>query len=161
MGPRRLFSLLAVAVLAIAGGKAGAQTARTVPLHAWAPVPLKPASYIPPNKPLKKITDILARHVGHDDWAETEVVTRDYVGDYISMAPGKKTKTIFWADDRVFWWVYSGQMKVLIQGQEPFIASKGFLVQVPYRVPYSMETVGTEPSVRSARGRSRAKLCRR
>jgi mannose-6-phosphate isomerase-like protein (cupin superfamily) len=148
MTSHRLFSLLAVAVLAIFGGKAEAQTGRAVPLHAWAPVPLKPASYISPNKPLKKITDILARHVGHDDWAETEVETRDYVGDYISMAPGKKTKTIFWADDRVFWWVYSGQMKVIIQGQEPFIASKGFLVQVPYRVPYSMETVGTEPSVR-------------
>jgi len=48
----------------------------------------------------------------------------------------------------VFWWVYSGQMKVSIQGQEPFIAGKDFLVQVPYRVPYSMETLGHEPSVR-------------
>ncbi len=47
-----------------------------------------------------------------------------------------------------FWWVYGGQMKVTIEGQEPFIASKGFLVQVPYRVPYSMETIGDEPSIR-------------
>ena len=39
-------------------------------------------------------------------------------------------------------------MKVTIEGQEPFVATKGFLVQVPYRVPYSMETVGDEPAMR-------------
>ena len=39
-------------------------------------------------------------------------------------------------------------MRVTIDGVEPFVASKGFLVQVPYRVPYSMETVGNEPSLR-------------
>jgi hypothetical protein len=39
-------------------------------------------------------------------------------------------------------------MKVSIEGQEPFIASKHFLVQVPKRLQYSMETVGG-PSVLS------------
>ena len=39
-------------------------------------------------------------------------------------------------------------MRVTIDGVEPFVASKGFLVQVPYRVPYSIETVGDEPSLR-------------
>ena len=144
----RLLSLLAVAGLAMAAVRADAQNARPAPLHAWAPVPVKLAPYTAPNKPWKKISDILARHAGKDDWSETVVLTRDFVGDYISMAPGKKTKTIFWADDRVYWWVYSGQMKVTIQGQEPFVASKGFLVQVPYRVPYSVETVGDKPSIR-------------
>jgi len=64
------------------------------------------------------------------------------------MGAGKKTKTLFYADDRVYWVVVAGQMRVTIDGIEPFIASKGFLVQVPYRVPYSMETVGDMPSLR-------------
>ena len=64
------------------------------------------------------------------------------------MAPGEKTKTQFYADDRVFWVVESGQMKVTIEGQEPFIASKHFLIQVPKRLQYSMETVGSEPVLR-------------
>src|SRR6185436_13377563 len=72
----------------------------------------------------------------------------------VSMAPGKKTKTLFWADDRIYWVVVSGQMRVTIEGVEPFIASKGFLVQVPYRVPYSMETVGDVPSLRLEVGRA-------
>jgi mannose-6-phosphate isomerase-like protein (cupin superfamily) len=124
------------------------QVAKTAPLTAWAPQPLKPAPYLAPNKPLRKFGDILARHRGKADWAETEVLTRDFIGQYISMAPGKKTKTLFYADDRVYWVVVSGQMRVTIEGVEPFIASKGFLVQVPYRVPYSMETVGDAPSLR-------------
>ena len=127
---------------------ASAQTARPAPLHAWAPQPVKLAPFTAPNKPLKRLADIVARHKGKKDWAETEVLTRDYIGQYISMGPGQKTKTQFWADDRVFWWVQSGQMKVSIEGQEPFVAGKGFLVQVPYRIPYSMETVGDEPVVR-------------
>jgi len=126
----------------------GAQTASAAPLEAWAPQPVKPAPFTAPNKPLKKFVDILARHRGKSDWAETEVLTRDFIGQYISMGPGKKTKTQFWADDRVYWVVASGQMRVSIDGVEPFIASKGFLVQVPYRVPYSMETVGDAPSLR-------------
>jgi mannose-6-phosphate isomerase-like protein (cupin superfamily) len=126
----------------------GAQGASTAPLEAWAPVPVKPAPFTGINKPHKKFVDILARHKGKADWAETEVLTRDFVGQYVSMAPGKKTKTLFWADDRVYWVVVSGRMRVTIDGVEPFIASKGFLVQVPYRVPYSMETVGDTPSLR-------------
>ncbi len=127
---------------------AGAPVANTAPLEAWAPVPVKPAPFTGPNKPHKKFVDILARHKGKSDWAETEVLTRDFLGQYVSMAPGKKTKTLFWADDRVYWVVVSGQMKVTIDGVEPFVASKGFLVQVPYRIPYSMETVGDQPALR-------------
>jgi mannose-6-phosphate isomerase-like protein (cupin superfamily) len=125
-----------------------AQMAQTAPLTAWAPKPVTPAPFVAPNKPLKKFVDILARHKGHADWAETEVLTRDFIGQYVSLAPGNKTKTLFYADDRVYWVVMSGQMRVTIDGVEPFVASKGFLVQVPYRVPYSIETVGDEPSLR-------------
>lgn len=142
MGLRK--ALILIMLLAPVAPAAG----QPAPLLAWAPQPHKPAPFLPPNKPLKRLSDILARHKGKSDWAETEVVTRDYIGQYISMAPGKKTKTLFYADDRVFWWVASGQIRFTIQGQEPFIATKGFLVQVPYRVPYSLETVGDTPSLR-------------
>ena len=133
-----------VALFALAAG----QAAHTAPLTAWAPKPVKLAPYIAPNKPLRKFSDIQARHRGKSDWAETEVLTRDFIGQYISLGAGKKTKTLFYADDRVYWVVMSGQMRVTIEGVEPFVATKGFLVQVPYRVPYSIETVGDEPSLR-------------
>jgi mannose-6-phosphate isomerase-like protein (cupin superfamily) len=141
-------SLLIVSVGALFLAMPYAQTANAAPLAAWAPQPVSPAPFTSPNKPLKKFVDILARHRGKTDWTETEVLTRDFTGQYISMGAGKKTKTLFYADDRVYWVVVSGQMRVTIDGIEPFVASKGFLVQVPYRVPYSMETVGDMPSLR-------------
>jgi mannose-6-phosphate isomerase-like protein (cupin superfamily) len=147
-GPAMMRKFLIVPAGAVLLTLSWAHMAQTAPLTAWAPKPITPAPFVAPNKPLKKFVDILARHKGHADWAETEVLTRDFIGQYVSLAPGKKTKTLFYADDRVYWVVMAGQMRVTIDGEEPFTASKGFLVQVPYRVPYSIETVGDEPSLR-------------
>jgi quercetin dioxygenase-like cupin family protein len=52
------------------------------------------------------------------------------------------------ADTREWWVVQDGQIRFTIDGQEPFVASKGYLVQVPYRNMYTMETVGDRPSLR-------------
>ena len=52
------------------------------------------------------------------------------------MAPGEKTKCMFYADDRVFGWVYSGQVKITIDGQQPFTATKGYLFDVAPRLSY-------------------------
>jgi mannose-6-phosphate isomerase-like protein (cupin superfamily) len=137
-----------IAAAALGFSPAGAQSGRPAPFVGWAPQPEKLAPFTAPNKLLWKLTDILAAHKGQKVWEQTVVLTRDYYGRYIQMAPGEKTKTQFFADDRVFWVVESGQIRFTIEGQDPFVATKGFLVQVPYRVPYSMETVGDEPSLR-------------
>jgi quercetin dioxygenase-like cupin family protein len=52
------------------------------------------------------------------------------------------------ADTHEWWIVQDGQIRFTIDGQEPFVASKGGLVQVPYRNMYTMETVGDTPSLR-------------
>ena len=126
-----------------------AQTAPKLPtLYAWAPQPVKPTPYAAPNRPVWRLADLLAKHKGQADWTETVVKTKDFTGQWISMAPGEKTKTVFYADDRVFWIVQSGQIRFTIQGQQPFVAAKGFMVEVPFRLSYNMETVGDAPSLR-------------
>lgn len=117
-------------------------------LTAWAPKPAAPAPYIAPNRPIWRLSDLLAKHSGQEDWTETLVNTPNFIGQYISMRPGVKTKTVFYADDRVFWVIESGAIRFTIEGQPPFVASKGFLVQVPFRTPYSLETIGDRPSLR-------------
>ena len=103
--------------------------------------------YKTPNRLIWRIADILASHKGQQSWTEAVVRTRDFAGDYISMAPGEKTKSTFYADDRVFWWVEDGQMQVTIEGQQPFTATKGFLVDVAPRLAFSIENNGTTPVV--------------
>jgi mannose-6-phosphate isomerase-like protein (cupin superfamily) len=116
--------------------------------YAWAPKPVPMTPWKAPNKPIWRLSEIMAAHKGQADWVQPIVHDQDYDSNYISMAPGGKTKPQFWADDRIFWYVASGQIRFHIQGQEPFVASKGWLVQVPYRNIYWMETVGDAPSVR-------------
>lgn len=121
---------------------------RPQPIIAWSVKPAEPTPWNAPQKPHWKLAEILAKHAGQRAWQEDIVSDRDFVARYVSMAPGEKTKTQFLADDRVFWVVQAGQLRVNIDGQAPFVATKGFLVQVPFRTPYSMETVGTEASLR-------------
>jgi mannose-6-phosphate isomerase-like protein (cupin superfamily) len=125
-----------------------AQGQRPQPIVAWSAQPSKPTPWVAPNKPHWKLSEILAKHARQQSWSEDIVRDRDFTARYISMAPGEKTKTQFYADDRVVWIVQAGELKVTIEGQPDFVASKGFLVQVPYRTPYSMETVGSVPSLR-------------
>src|SRR6202167_5945106 len=115
---------------------------------AWAPVPVQPATWVPPNRPLWKLADLLAQHKGQANWTQTVVSDSLLHADYISMAPGTKTPRQFHPDTRAWWIVQDGQIRFSIEGQEPFVASKGYLVQVPYRTIYSLETMGDKPSLR-------------
>jgi mannose-6-phosphate isomerase-like protein (cupin superfamily) len=122
-----------------------AQQAETL---AWAPQPVQLTGWVAPNKPIWKLSELLSKHKGAQNWTETVVSDTSLHADYISMAPGVKTKRMFHPDTRAWWIVQDGQIRFTIEGQEPIVASKGFMVQVPYRNVFSMETVGDKPSLR-------------
>src|SRR6204780_4804209 len=115
---------------------------------AWAPVPVQPATWVAPNRPIWKLADLLEQHKGQINWTQTVVSDSLLHADYISMGPGVKTPRRFHPDTRAWWIVQDGQIRFTIEGQEPFVASKGALVQVPYRNVFSLETVGDKPSLR-------------
>ena len=114
---------------------------------AWAPVPVTPTGWVAPNKPHWKLSDLLTSHKGEASWTETVVSDSLLHADYIQLAPGTKTKRQFHPDNRVWWAIQSGQVKFNIDGQQPIVATKGFLVQVPYRNIYNMEVVGNTPAL--------------
>jgi mannose-6-phosphate isomerase-like protein (cupin superfamily) len=113
----------------------------------WAAHKVPDSPYTGPNSPIWHIADILKAHQGKQSWDQPVLLTRDFDGHYISLAPGEKTKCMFYADDRVFGWIYSGQVRITIDGQQPFTASKGYLFDVPPRLAYCMENTGSEPVV--------------
>ncbi len=114
----------------------------------WAPKPKVYPGYAAPNHPITKLTEVLAKHQGNKDWSQVVVDDDHLHAEYISMAAGEKTEPRLHPDTREWWVVTDGQIRFTIDGQEPFVASKGWLVQVPYRTVYSMETVGDKPSLR-------------
>src|SRR5688572_27561964 len=118
------------------------------PQIVWSPKAVQPGDWTPPHKPHTKLVDVLARHKGKADWVETVVDDDTLRADYISMAVGGTTPRRMNTDTREWWVVQDGQIRFTIDGQEPFTASKGYIVQVPYRTMYTMETVGDRPSLR-------------
>ena len=118
------------------------------PMYAWSTKPTKLTPYVAPQRPHTKLADVLARHRRDANWSEVIVDDGQMHAEWIQAAPGQKTKTQMLEDHRLGFIVWDGQLKVTIAGQEPFIAAKGFMVQVPFRTPYSLETVGDKPSLR-------------
>ena len=137
----------AAVVIAALAMPALAQTQSGDVWYAWSPKPDK----LPPygkNKPVTRLPAVLAKHKGEARWSEQVILTKRYDTKWIQAAPGDKSPTTYWGDDRVIWVVWGGQIRFTIEGQQPFVATKGFLVQVPQRVRFSMETIGSEPSLR-------------
>ena len=115
---------------------------------AWVFKPATPGIYTPPNRPHWKLPEVLAKHAGSGNWAEPVIKDEHFFVQYISLGLAGKTPTSLQVDTIIWFIVKRGQLRFNIKGQTPFVASKDFIVQIPMRTPYSMETVGDEPSVR-------------
>ena len=115
----------------------------------WVPKPTVMTPYTAPNKPVWRIKEIIAAQKGKADWVQPIVRNKDQEADYKSIAPGKKTKPMLYSDDRMVFFVYDGSLKVSIDGVgvEPFVATKGFMVNVPFRHVFTIENVGTTPAI--------------
>lgn len=141
--------LIAAALLATAAYPQNQKKkADTVSQTVWSPKATKLTGWTAPHKPLTKLADVLAAHKGKANWSQVIVDDEHLHAEYIQMAPGQSTRRRMHPDTRIWWVIQSGQIRFTIDGQEPFVASKGYLVQVPYRNMYKMETVGDQPSLR-------------
>lgn len=113
----------------------------------WAPVPSTPNGYVPPNKLHTKQVDVIAAHRGQASWREPIVRDNLLEADYVQMAASEKSRRQFHPDNPIWWIVQGGEVRFTIEGIEPFVAGKGFLVQVPYRNVFQLETVGSAPAL--------------
>jgi len=147
----------AVTALMVAGSSSAQFNGREDPMPVtapklaepyWSSKPNQSTPYTAPNKVHWKLADILAAHRGQADWTQPIVRNPEQDADYVSLGAGKKSKRKMYADDRVVWIVQDGAMRVSIDGVEPFVATRGFMVNVPFRHYYTIETVGEKPSLR-------------
>jgi quercetin dioxygenase-like cupin family protein len=134
-------------VLLSAASVVGLQ-AQAVPTTVWAPKPVQTPSYPPGHRPWVKLTDLMARHKADANWREVIVDDGRLTGEYVFAAPGSKAGRRFHPDTREWFAVVSGEVRVDIEGQAPFTATRGSLVNIPRQTMYALETVGTTPSLR-------------
>ncbi len=140
----KAIALAALVILTASAQKKPEVVSQTV----WSPKATKLPGWTGPHKPHTKLAEVLAAHKGQANWSHLVVDDEHLNAQYIQMAPGASTRRRMHPDTREWWVIQAGQIRFTIDGQEPFVAKKGYLVQVPYRTFYKMETVGTEPSLR-------------
>src|SRR5689334_13521022 len=136
------FSIAAIALILACGGYAQQEE------FSWAPKPLTLVKYAPPNKPHTRLADVKAKHAGQTEWREVIVDDDHLHTEYILSAPGSKVSRRFHPDTREWWVVMDGELRFDIEGQQPVVATKGSMVQVPMQTLYSIETVGAKPALR-------------
>jgi len=124
------------------------QQPRPVPTMVLAPKPLKTPAYKPGLKPWVKLADLKAKHKSQAAWSEVIADDGRLSGAYVAASLGTKTARILHPDTREWFAVVEGEVRVDIEGQEPFTATRGSLVNIPRQTFYSVETIGTAPSLR-------------
>jgi mannose-6-phosphate isomerase-like protein (cupin superfamily) len=134
-------------------GQAPAGAAARPPARPAAPLIMMSPKATPPgwtgvHRPHTRLADVLTRHNGQADWSDTIVDDESLHAEWISMAPGKKTPRRMNGDTREWWIVQSGTLRVTVEGRQPLVATKGAMVQVPYRTLYQIENIGSEPALR-------------
>jgi quercetin dioxygenase-like cupin family protein len=146
----RPLALVAIALLLNGSAfvYAGQAPAKPVPTVAWAPKPIKVPGYSGIHKPWIKLTDLKAKHKGQSTWRETLVDDGRLTAEYLSAAPGSKTRPQFHADTREWFAVVEGEVRVAIEGRQPFVARRGSLINIPRQTIYALETTGDGPSLR-------------
>jgi quercetin dioxygenase-like cupin family protein len=148
----RTLPIIAAAALLNASALLNARQAppRPVPTSAWAPKPIEAPGYTGIHQPWIKLADLKAKHTGQADWRELLVDDGRLTAEYFSAAPGTRVPKRFHPDTREWFAVVEGEVRVEIEGQQPFVARRGSLINIPRQTIYALETVGTARSLRFA-----------
>ncbi len=136
-----------ISLLLLSGAWFSAQEPRVL-TSAWAPKPTTLTPYPAGHSPWVKLADLKARHKGEPNWRELVVDDGRLTGEYVSAAPGTKVNARFHPDTRQWFAVVEGEVRVTIEGQPVFTATRGSLVNIPRQTIYSLETTGSAPSLR-------------
>ena len=123
---------------------------KPVPTSAWMPKPIKTPGYTGIHKPWIRLAELKARHKGRANWRELLVSDGRLTAEYFSAATGTRVSPRFHPDTREWFAVVEGQIRVQIEGQEPFVAKRGSLINIPRQTIYALETIGDSPSLRFA-----------
>jgi quercetin dioxygenase-like cupin family protein len=121
---------------------------RPIPTLAWAAKPLALSGYTAPQRPWVQLAELKTRHRGEAAWSELLVDDGRLMAEYVFASPGRKVGRRFHPDTREWFAVVEGTVRVELEGQPPFIATRGSLVNIPRQTIYSLETVGERPSLR-------------
>ena len=141
-------TLAIVAALAIGGVGVTGAVAQTV--NVWTPKPVAATPYKAPHKPRTTLADVRAKiapPMQSKTWRVPVVDDKHLQAAWHQLAVFDSTPTLRVADHQTAFIVWEGEIEVTIQGVDPFIATKGYMVRVPFRRAFTLKNVGAVPSL--------------
>jgi mannose-6-phosphate isomerase-like protein (cupin superfamily) len=145
---RIFIPVAAFAGLSLLSGQDGRGVTTVVnPPATWWVEKTKGGVYVPPNKPLTKLSDLKARHAGQTNWTELIMKDPEHQAEYNSAAPGTKFRRRMHPDTGNFMVVIAGEMHFDIEGQAPVVATRGSIVNIMKTTPFSYEIGGNQPAL--------------
>jgi quercetin dioxygenase-like cupin family protein len=144
----QLLTLATIMVLLSATAAVTAQDLKPVPTAVWAPKPRQLAPYTSPQRPWIQLAELKRAHAGEANWRALLVDDGRLTAEYVSAAPGPTVGRRFHPDTREWFAVVEGEVRVEIEGQAPFTATRGSLVNIPRQTIYTVQTVSASPSLR-------------
>ena len=124
-----------------------AQPADRGPVQTWWAAKTKGGVYIPPNKPLTKLADLKAKHVGQTNWTELVVKDPENEAHYNSAAQGTKFGLRMHPDTGTLIVLVTGEIHFRIAGQDPITATRGSIVNILRTTPYAYDVAGDKPAL--------------
>ena len=113
----------------------------------WAPKPAELAPYLNGNQPHTKLTEVLAGKPATETWEHQVVTEPNASAKWVGMKVGDARTQVLSADHRVAFIVWDGTVQVDIEGADTFTATKGFMINVPFRRQYKLTNIGKVPSL--------------
>ena len=136
-----------LAILAVIAISTLGVTEALAQARAWVPKPTELPPYVNPHKPLTKLSEVLADKDPSVSWRHQVVDDSSLKAAWVGLKPGDATRTKQVADHQSAFIVWDGSVQVAIQGQTTFIATKGHIIRVPFRLTYTLTNVGATPSL--------------
>ena len=90
----------------------------------WWVAKSKGGVYIPPNRPLWKISDLKKKHAGQSNWQELIIKDPQQEATYNSAAPGTTLSPRMHPDTPTLFVVTAGEVHFTVEGQPPVTAKR-------------------------------------
>jgi mannose-6-phosphate isomerase-like protein (cupin superfamily) len=135
---------LALAQDAPNNGRGGGRGGRGGPAQMWLTNKTEGGVYMPPMKPLWKLSDLKAMHAGQDNWQEQIILDAEQDATYNSAAPGAKFIARMHPDTPTVFVVIAGQVHFIVEGQPPANARRGSIVNIMKTTLFSYEVTGDQ-----------------
>jgi glyoxylate utilization-related uncharacterized protein len=127
---------------AIAVSAVGVTGALAQSTYSWTPKPKKLAKYENGHVPHTKLTNVLAGKNPSKSWTHKVVDDKHLRAGWVGLKVGDATRPLRVTDHQTAFIVWDGQIEVTIEGVAPFVATKGYMIRVPFRRLYSLKNVG-------------------